>query len=88
VRHSSGHPDAGDVTMMAAPSSASFRSTVENVAGSVVWSAVTQSTRSTSARLLPRQPHFSARARMTVRFRLVATPRYFSTAALVSVASW
>ena len=33
------------------------------------------------------QHHFSARALITVRLRLVATPRYFSTATLVSVAS-
>src|SRR4051812_32606604 len=33
------------------------------------------------------QHHFSARALITVKLRLVATPRCFSTAALVSLAS-
>ncbi len=33
-------------------------------------------------------PHFSARVRITLRLRLVATPMSFSTVALVSFASW
>ena len=44
--------------------------------------------RSRDVRRSSGQPHFSARARITVRLRLVATPSCFSTGTLVELRSW